>query len=245
MQGIATPGKPKGGSVSVVGESGTTSPGKKAEVARSSGAPRGSSYSGNQGSAFPFDPGGTRQRSQKTWEWDPTPPHLTTPLRLGNVLPDAPLIAHPDLYQHLDEKAEARWDRPFSMHVQAGRTKHLRTDSNYLRRSLGKGDHGQGEALFILPSATRVQATLQALLDLRKKDVTTSALLLLPEDYTESAEVKTFLHAYCRQGEVYRYGKLFKRTVDGPYLHLNQSFTECTSGKPNTTSEITAGSAAS
>ena len=178
--------------------------------------------------SFPFDPGGVkRKEARKSWEWDPTPPHLATPMpQLGPDLPDAPLIVNPVLFEHLTDKAETRWGRSFTMQAQAGRTKQLGKEVRYLNHGLGKRGRGLGEALFIIPAASKLDSTLNTLLSLRQRNVTTSALLLLPENYTVSDDVKTFLHAYCQQGEVYRYGKLFKRTPEGPYMHLNQAFTE-------------------
>ena len=35
-----------------------------------------------------------------------------------------------------------------------------------------------------------------------------------------------FLHTYCQKGEVYRYGRLFRRVGCPEYLHLNQAVTE-------------------
>ena len=67
---------------------------------------------------------------------------------------------------------------------------------------------------------------MRKLLELRQAAPTTSALLLLPEDYINSDEVKTFLHAYCQRGEVYRYGNLFRRPTESSYMHLNQAVTE-------------------
>ena len=86
---------------------------------------------------------------------------------------------------------------------------------------------GLGQASLIIPSAQRVEKVMRTLLRLRDKNPATSALLLLPEDYQSSEAVKTFLHAYCQRGEVYRYGKLFKRSATAEYMHLNQAVTEC------------------
>ena len=49
---------------------------------------------------------------------------------------------------------------------------------------------------------------MKNLLKLRQQNAHTSALILLPGDYELSVQAKTFLHAYCQQGEVYRYGGL-------------------------------------
>ena len=75
-----------------------------------------------------------------------------------------------------------------------------------------------GETTLIIPAAKRVEETMgRSLLKLRSQSPTTSTLLLLPEDYIMLDPVKTFLHAYCQSGEVYRYGQLFKRPADSEY----------------------------
>ena len=61
--------------------------------------------------------------SQKDWKWDPTPPNLTTPLpKIGDALPDEPVLTHPDLYDSLAKKALSRWQRKFTMHAQGKKT---------------------------------------------------------------------------------------------------------------------------
>ena len=153
----------------------------------------------------PFDPGGTVPvDSDSTWEWDPTPPDLKVPLpRLGDVLPDAPILLHPDLEASLRDKARVRWFRDFSMVAQAGRTKRVGKQTKYQQIPFGVQGRGRGEASLIIPAAQCVEATMKSLLKLRKQAPSTSALLLLPEDYITSDAVKTFLHAYCQRGEVY------------------------------------------
>ena len=183
-----------------------------------------------KGKDLPFDPGGrgdSPKMSTSQWEWDPTPPHLAKQHpRLGSSLPDAPVHLHPDFADSLNRKAEARWHRGFSMYAQAGRSRRLKKDASYRPWAFGENGRGGGEASLIIPSAKRVEAVLKSLLQLRQRSSITSALLLMPEDYVVSDDVKAFLHAYCIRGEVYRYGKLFRRTPDGEYMHLNQSVTE-------------------
>ena len=183
-----------------------------------------------QGAKVSKPPKVRRVSSSHKWEWDPTPPQLTTPFpKVGDVLPDAPVIPHPDLYASLQAKAVARWSRKFTIQSQAGRTRVVNKEQWYRKVILGDRGRGAGHAIFAIPSAKRLERVLQSLLDLRAQNSYTSALLLLPSDYilVVSDEVKTFLHAYCQKGEVYRYGKLFKRAKDCAYLHLNQTLTEC------------------
>ena len=168
-----------------------------------------------------------RHSSRAKWEWDPTPPHLATPFpKIGDRLPDAPAIPHPDLYASLQAKAVTRWGREFTLESQAGRTREVGKDPWYRKVILGDRGRGAGHAIFSIPSAKQLDQVLQSLLDLRQRNKYTSALLLIPTEYVVSDDIKTFLHAYCQKGEVYRYGKLFKRSREGPYLHLNQAVTE-------------------
>lgn len=127
---------------------------------------------------FPFDPGGGSQKvkpeSRGNWEWDPTPPHLTTPLpSLGDTLPDAPVILHPDLMQSLTSKAMARWDRTFDLHAQAGRSRRVAKEQSYVNTSFGTNDRGLGQASLIIPSARRVEKVMRTLLKLREKNPAT------------------------------------------------------------------------
>ena len=168
-----------------------------------------------------------RKTATKPWVMDPTPPHLTTPFpKVGDSFPDEPVHLHPDFQEALEHKATERWSRGFSMWSQSKRTRLLSGDKWYRRHVLGDKGRGAGHSILIIPPKKEVDHVLKTLLDLRKMNAHTSALLLLPEDYPLSTEAKTFLHAYCQQGEVYRYGGLFSRSRDGPTLHLNQCVTE-------------------
>ena len=66
----------------------------------------------------------------------------------------------------------------------------------------------------------------RALLSLRELNQATSALLMIPLEYIRSHQARTFLHAYCQKGEVYRHGTLFKRPGSNEYLHLNTPIAE-------------------
>ena len=175
------------------------------------------------------DSPGTAPRiiSEKTWQMDPTPPHLKTTLpRIGDPFPDSPVHLQQDFYESLERKAFSRWSRGFTMWSQAGRTRHIGADKWYRKIVLGDRGRGAGQAVMIIPQEGSLDEICSALLQLRKQSTYTSALLLIPEDVTRSTEANTFLHAYCQKGEVYRYGGLFSRTQDGPSLHLNQCITE-------------------
>ena len=112
------------------------------------------------------------------------------------------------------------------MAAQARRTKILGRETKYKGLPFGVKGRGCGEATLAIPAAGRVQEVMKKALEMRARDETTSVLFLLPEEYTQSESVKTFLHAYCQQGEVYRYGQLFRRSTSAKYLHLNQPVTE-------------------
>lgn len=112
------------------------------------------------------------------------------------------------------------------MVAQAGKTKRAHHEAEYRGIPFGVQGRGGGEATLIIPAAKRIKETMRMLLKLRSDSPTTSALLLLPEDYINSDEIKTFLHAYCQRGEVYRYGNLFRRSTETNYMHLNQAVTE-------------------
>ena len=108
---------------------------------------------------IPFDPGGKDStRRSNNWEWDPTPPNLKSPLpRLGDALPDAPIRLHPDLAASLARKALTRWERPFSMVAQAGRSRRIGQDPRYKGIPFGVTNRGCGEASLVIPAAGRVE----------------------------------------------------------------------------------------
>ena len=168
-----------------------------------------------------------RTRSSKTWRMDPTPPHLTTPFpKVGDEFPDHPVYLQPDFYESLAKKARDRWSRSFSMWSQARQTFSLSQDKWYRKIVLGDKGRGAGHSLLVIPPKKQVGSVMKSLLDLRNQNAHTSALILLPEDFQLSTEVRTFLHAYCQRGEVYRYGALFSGSPEGPALHLNQCVSE-------------------
>ena len=52
------------------------------------------------------------------------------------------------------------------------------------------------------------------------------ALFLIPEDMLGDTVVRDFVHAYCKRGESYRCGPMFRKGENEPWLHLNQAVHE-------------------
>ena len=204
----SVPAKPEGNST-------TSEPEERSASAQKAGE-------GSPGPPVPRFP------SKKRWKMDPTPPHLTTPFpKVGDEFPENhPVHIQPDFYEALDQKARDRWSRGFSMWSQVQQTRLLSQDKWYRKVILGDKGRGAGQSILVIPPKRQVGAVMKSLLELRKRSALTSALILLPEDFPLSTEAKTFLHAYCQRGEVYRYGALFSSAPDGPALHLNQCVTE-------------------
>ena len=109
---------------------------------------------------------------------------------MGDRLPDAPVIPHPDFFATLQAKAVTRWGRKFSMESQAGRTREMNKESWYRKVVLGDRGRGAGHAIFSIPSAKRLDKVLQSLLDLRRQNKYTSALLLIPAEYVIFDDVR-------------------------------------------------------
>lgn len=211
---------------------------------RSGGAPSGSDADvgkGDTGEPRPnWDPGGRRRdptkllpspQVPKSWQWDPTPPHLTTPIPLGgDALPKGPICFHPDFFESLQRKAQRRWVRDFKSVVQGGAIKRLGRQGSaredYRPSPVDGGVTARGSTTLFLPRPGQVMKMLKGVYAMREQDPKTAALFLLPVDYTQDEDVQLFLHACCQKGETYRYGTLFKRPGASDWLQLNQAVSE-------------------
>ena len=188
-----------------------------------------------QGMRRLWDPGGNASNPKlapapqvpETWQWDPTPPHLTTPIpRVGDHLPQEPVAFHPDFFNSLQRKARTRWVRDFKSVVQGGAIKKLGASGDYRPTSVDGGPAAKGEATLFLPRPGKVLQMLKGVYSMRDQDPRTAALFLMPAEYMHSEDVQLFLHACCQKGETYRYGTLFRRSGSTDWLQLNQAVTE-------------------
>ena len=221
-------------------ESNTSAPSAGPTGASSNTLEEGGSHreggSGRSVSRHAWDPGGPQGRqslsnspqTSKSWRWDPTPPHLTTPIpKIGDDLPKDPVAFHPEFFQSLQRKDRLRWARDLKAVVQGGLRKRLdQGQGGYRPSPVDGGPASQGTTTLFLPRPGRVLKMLRGVYDMREKDPRTAALFLLPIDYIQSDDVQLFLHACCQRGETYRYGTLFRRQGSSEWLQLNQAVAE-------------------
>ena len=169
-----------------------------------------------------------RPKPKPPWQPDPTPPWLKERLVFKQQsLPDSPVQIQPDFYRELRAKAMQRWSRPFHVHAMAHKTRVLHREKSL--RSINMWQRGSeiiAKACLVVPGPKSLRTACKAILRAQKASKSTCALFLVPEDMLGDTDTKDFFHAYCKRGESYRCGPMFRKGEDQPWLHLNQAVHE-------------------
>ena len=120
-----------------------------------------------------------------------------------------------------------RWSRPFHVHAMAHQTRVLHRESNLRKVSLlERGPEMVAKTCLVVPGPKSIRASCKVLLQAQKASKSTCALFLVPEDMLSDTDTRDFFHAYCKRGETYRHGPMFRKGPEEPWLHLNQAVHE-------------------
>ena len=138
-----------------------------------------------------------------------------------------PVEIQPDFYRELRFKAVKRWSRPFHIHSMAGQTRVLLREPRLLKRTLlERRAEAVAKACLIVPSHRSLKGACKAMVRAQQASTSSCALFLVTEDMLRDTQTRDFFHAYCKRGESYRCGPMFRKGETEPWLHLNQAVHE-------------------